>query len=254
VDAANKHIEARAPWALQKAGKTEELAGVLRDVLEVWALAAVLLSPVLPTKAPELASRLGTSLEALVAAFVGGAPALGLLTPGAPLRIGDPLFPRFDELPPAVADLFAAPAAAPQPAPPSAASHGKAALPQPVTPEAPVSDAEIPLPEMTWIEFPDFGKLVLKVGKVLEASIHPNGDKLLVLRVDLGEARPRTICAGIRSKFTPESLVGRTVVVVANLKPRMLRGVPSEGMILAAGGAEVVDLVSVNAAPGDTVR
>ena len=113
---------------------------------------------------------------------------------------------------------------------------------------------EVPLPEMEWIEYADFAKLVLKVGKVLEAEPHPNADKLVVMKVDLGEARPRTICAGIRAVFAPETLVGRTVVVVANLKPRALRGIPSEGMILAAGGEIVTDLVSANAKPGDTVR
>jgi methionyl-tRNA synthetase len=113
---------------------------------------------------------------------------------------------------------------------------------------------ETPVAEPAWIEFTDFAKVALRVGKVVEASAHPNADKLLVLKIDLGEDKPRTICAGIKSKFTPESLVGRNVVVVANLKPRMMRGIASEGMILAAGGAEVVDLLTVDAAPGDTVR
>jgi methionyl-tRNA synthetase len=241
VGAGNKHVDTMAPWALNKAGRHDELRAVMRDVLEINALAAVLLAPVLPTKAPELASRLGTTVEALAAKLAAGAAPLCLLEPGARLTLGDPLFPRFDELPPAIAALFTPPPAAAPPAPK----------------EAPVSDAkpaDAPLPEMAWIEFPDFQKVALRVGKVLEASAHPNADKLLVLKVDLGEARPRTICAGIKSKFTPEQLVGRNVVVVANLKPRVLRGVPSEGMILAAGGEEVVDLLSVNAAPGDTVR
>jgi methionyl-tRNA synthetase len=240
VDAGNKHLDARAPWALNKAGKREELAAVMRDVLEISALAAVLLSPFLPTKAPVLAHKLGTDVPALAARLFGDAGPLGLLVPGATLTLGEPLFPRFEEMPPAIAALFDAPTVATA-----------------TRKEKPVSEtpaAETPLPDMAWIEFPDFQKVALRVGKVLECAAHPNADKLLVLKVDLGEARPRTICAGIKSKFTPEQLVGRNVVVVANLKPRMLRGVPSEGMILAAGGEEVVDLLSVNAAPGDTVR
>ena len=83
---------------------------------------------------------------------------------------------------------------------------------------------------------------------------HPNADRLLVLTVDIGEESPRTIVAGIANKFSPEELVGRQVVVVANLKPAKLRGIESQGMLLAAGGKEVIDLVSVNAAPGSIVR
>jgi methionyl-tRNA synthetase len=88
---------------------------------------------------------------------------------------------------------------------------------------------------------------------VLACRSHPNADKLLVLTVELGEARPRTICAGIRHAFDPDALVGRNVVVVANLRPRMLRGVASEGMILAAGGEGALDLLTVQAPPGSSV-
>lgn len=246
VDAGNKHLDATAPWALNKAGKTDELRAVMRDVLEIWALAGVLLSPVLPTKADALAGKLGATIEALAGRLFAGAPALSLLEPGARLTLGDPLFPRFDEMPPAVAALFTAPPAAAPPAVPVAPAPKE---------KKPVSDTQPAAPAApAFIEFPDFEKVALRVGKVVEAGPHPNADKLLVLKVDLGEERPRTICAGIKSKFTPESLVGRNVVVVANLKPRPMRGITSEGMILAAGGDEVVDLVSVNASPGDRVR
>jgi methionyl-tRNA synthetase len=244
IDAGNKHVDAKAPWALNKAGKTDELRAVMRDVLEIWALAGVLLAPVLPTKAPVLAAKLGTTVDALAKGLAAGAPPLCLLTPGAPLTVGEPLFPRFEEMPPQVAALFTAPPAA---APPAAPKPKE----KPVSETKP-ADAAAAAPQ--WIEYPDFEKVALRVGKVLEAGPHPNADKLLVLKVDLGEANPRTICAGIKSKFAPESLVGRNVVVVANLKPRPMRGITSEGMILAAGGDEVVDLVSVNAAPGDRVR
>lgn len=231
VRAGNKYIDTTAPWALNKAGKVDELRASMRDTLEVWALAGVLLRPVMPTKARELLDRLGVPEDReapLLRQWLAGEGVLDALTPGAALRLGDPLFPRLDELPPNIAALF-------------------------VTEEKPVEDA--PLPEMSWIEYEDFAKLALRVGKVLEASAHPNADKLVVLKVDLGEARPRTICAGIKAVFPPETLVGRNVVVVANLKPRMLRGVPSEGMILAAStGDTVVDLASAVAAPGAVVR
>lgn len=82
------------------------------------------------------------------------------------------------------------------------------------------------------IQYDDFAKLDLRVGTVLEAGPHPNADKLLVLKVDLG-AQQRTIVAGIRAYYAPEALVGRQVVVVANLAPRAMRGVESQGMLLA---------------------
>jgi methionyl-tRNA synthetase len=231
VRAGNKYVDTTAPWALNKKGDTAGLSAAMRDILEVCALAGVLLLPVMPTKAAELLGRLGVAPESaprlLEQALAG--QVLGVLAEGGPLTVGDPLFPRLAELPPAIAALFA-------------------------TEEEEKVSEDAPLPEMNWIEYEDFAKLALRVGKVLEAGPHPNADKLLVMKVDLGEARPRTICAGIRAFFAPESLVGRNVVVVANLKPRMLRGVPSEGMILAAGGEAVTDLVSANAKPGDTVR
>lgn len=85
----------------------------------------------------------------------------------------------------------------------------------------------------SFCEFDDFAKISLKTGKILEASKHPQADKLLVLKVDTGE-KIRTIVSGIANYYTPETLPGKYVVVVANLKPRKLRGIESEGMILMA--------------------
>jgi methionyl-tRNA synthetase len=75
------------------------------------------------------------------------------------------------------------------------------------------------------------------VAKVLEAFNHPNADKLLVLKVDLGTEQ-RQICAGLRGQYEPEALVGRNIIVVANLAPRMMRGQESNGMLLAASNAD----------------
>ena len=96
----------------------------------------------------------------------------------------------------------------------------------------------------------------LKVGKVVSAEKHPDAERLLVLQVNVGEGQPRQIVAGIASRYTPEDLVGKTVIVVANLKPAELRGVESQGMLLAAGGKEVIGLATIteNASPGATVR
>lgn len=88
------------------------------------------------------------------------------------------------------------------------------------------------------IAFDDFAKIDLRVGKVLEVSDHPNADKLYVLRVDLGNGDQRQLLAGLREYVSPEALLGRQIVVIANLEPRKMRGLESQGMLLAASHTE----------------
>ncbi len=100
------------------------------------------------------------------------------------------------------------------------------------------------------ISFEDFSKLDLRVATVTAAEVHPNADRLLLIQLDDGTGTPRQVCAGIKAWYEPETLVGRQVVIVANLAPRKLRGEMSEGMILAAtnrddGGEETVVLVAL---------
>lgn len=92
------------------------------------------------------------------------------------------------------------------------------------------------------IQFEDFAKVDLRVATVLKAELHPNADKLLVLQVDLGTEQ-RQILAGIKAFYAPETLVGRQVIVVANLAPRAMRGLESQGMILAASTPDKSDVV-----------
>jgi methionyl-tRNA synthetase len=87
---------------------------------------------------------------------------------------------------------------------------------------------------MEKIPISDFAKLELKTGKILEVSDHPNADKLYVLKVDLGEEKPKTIVAGLKAHYKKEELKGKQAVFAANLEPAMLRGIKSDGMILAA--------------------
>jgi len=93
------------------------------------------------------------------------------------------------------------------------------------------------LPKPDTITFDDFAKVKLRVGRVLEAANHPNADKLLVLKVDLGSEQ-RQIVAGLRAYYTAEQLVGRNIIIVANLAPRVMRGLESQGMLLAASNAD----------------
>src|ERR1700685_1753470 len=108
----------------------------------------------------------------------------------------------------------------------------------------------------TTIKYVDFAKLDLRVATVLECKPHTNADKLLVLQIDLGGEK-RQICAGLRQQYTPEQLVGKQIIVVANLEPRAMRGEISQGMLLAATDVvtnKVIVLTpSEAAAPGSKV-
>lgn len=87
------------------------------------------------------------------------------------------------------------------------------------------------------IAFDEFAKVDLRVAKVIKAEDHPNADRLLKLQVDDGSGEPRQICAGVKAYYKPEDLVGKSIVIVANLAPRKIRGEESRGMLLAASDA-----------------
>lgn len=118
------------------------------------------------------------------------------------------------------------------PAPPDATTNATTNATTDATPDA---AAESPFkPE---IAFEDFARVDLRVARVLGAKDHPKADKLLVLTLDDGSGTPRQICAGIKGYYTSEQLVGKSIVVVANLAPRQLRGEESRGMLLAGSDA-----------------
>jgi methionyl-tRNA synthetase len=99
-------------------------------------------------------------------------------------------------------------------------------------------------PVPTTIEYNDFAKLDLRVATVIECKPHANADKLLVLQIDLGTEK-RQICAGLRQHYTPEQLVGKQIIVVANLAPRQMRGEISNGMLLAASDPQTGKVIVV---------
>ena len=109
----------------------------------------------------------------------------------------------------------------------------------------------------TTINYDDFAKLDLRAATVLECRPHENADKLLVLQIQLANGERRQICAGLRQHYAPEQLVGKQIVVVANLEPRKMRGEVSQGMLLAATdtatGRVIVISPSEQAAPGSKV-
>ena len=125
-------------------------------------------------------------------------------------------------------------------------------VPAPAPAPAP---APVPAAASATITIDDFKKVQLKVGKVVECTAHANANKLLVLKVDLGGGEVRQVVSGIKQWYTPEALVGKSVVLVANLAPAVLRGVESQGMVLATTSGDQVILLSPEkeAAPGSKV-
>jgi len=101
-----------------------------------------------------------------------------------------------------------------------------------------------PIGEASEASLEDFQRVKLRTGVVISAEAHPNADRLLVLKVDVGEDAPRQLVAGIKACYEPSALVGKHVVVVANLKPAILRGVESQGMVLAASDGSSIVLLS----------
>ena len=137
----------------------------------------------------------------------------------------------------------------PVPTPPSASSSATA-TPAPAAQQP--SATPVPAPPIT---IDDFMKIQLKTAVVLSAERVPNSEKLIKLQVDLGSEQ-RQIVAGIGKKYEPDALLGKRIVIVANLQPRKLMGIESQGMVLAAGDANVEGLMTVleEVAPGVKVK
>jgi methionyl-tRNA synthetase len=229
IDATNRYIAETAPWTLAKA-RPKLVAPILFDCAEAIRLAAVLLSPVMPASSSEILRRVGVSADGLDLYRDGVWRADGerVLTQGAAL------WPRKESSkePTYVTDT-------PEPTPPIPAA----------TPAPPVA-------EPTKITIDDFMKVELRVAKVIAAERVPKSNKLIKLQVDVGSEQ-RQVVAGIAEAYEPEALIGRTVVVVFNLKPAKLMGVESNGMVLAAspdGGKPMLVAFETPPDPGTRVR
>ncbi|MGQ0507918.1 MAG: methionine--tRNA ligase [Myxococcaceae bacterium] len=217
---ANQFLQNVAPWNKIKT----DVAGAhadLSDAAEVTYLVAGLLAPIVPRISTRLFEQLGA--PELTFTRIAGSK-YPLLDRNASIGTPAVVIARLEEAP--VTSLIEADDAGAAASQVSAGAGG--------TSEE--------------IDFEQFAKVQLRVGKVLAAERIPKADKLLKLTVDLGEGTPRTIASGIAASFAPEQLVGRNVMVVANLKPRAIRGVESRGMLLTAGvEGEPLKLVD----PGD---
>ncbi len=214
----DKLISESKPWELVKNAETRPLLeAVLYRAAESLRWLAVLLYPLLPEATRQINDALGLkeniALQDPTKLVWGGLPA------GTQTSIAGALFPRLDKNKiMAEIELETKAAAAETPAPAGVV-------------------AEV-VTEPQYITIDDFAKVDLRVGLVLRAERVPKADKLLVLQIDVGEAAPRQILAGIAQFYEPENLVGRKVVIVANLAPRKLRGLESQGMVVAASFGE----------------
>jgi methionyl-tRNA synthetase len=251
VAAGNRYVDRTEPWALVKRGETQRLSQVVYQVLETLRMIGVMISPFMPGKAAELRHQLG--LDPLMPSVDRDLwpSVFGGLLPGTPTRVGQALFPRLDkdQGQAALARLGISPKPAAPPKP-KRDKVDKGSTEQPPT-QAPAADGAT-----VAIEYGDFAKLELRVAEILSAERVPKSDKLLKLSVNAGDPQPRQIVAGIGLHYEPEALLGKRVVIVANLKPRKLMGLESQGMVLAASdsGQLFVTTIAGDAKPGSPVQ
>ncbi len=242
----DKFLSEAKPWNLAKdPTQRASLELVLHTAVEALKHLAVLLVPVLPEATQNIWQQLGESGN-----VANLTPASLEWGPSAGKTIGEikPVFPNLDKkkiMEDIKQDEEASQAARAQEGAAATvtttAAHDPAAtnLLPPVAAATSVSEAAPAAPEgIAYIGIEDFIKVELRVGEILTAERVPKADKLLRFTIDLGEPQPRQILAGIAQYYEPEKLIGRKVIVVANLAPRKLRGFESQGMILAAAIGE----------------
>jgi methionyl-tRNA synthetase len=251
ADRANQYIDTHKPWALaRQPDKGAEVRAVCTQGLNLFRVLMIYLQPVLPRMAGEARRFLRESEWSWESAST---PLLG-----TSILPYEPLATRLDSK--AVSALIGpkvdAGAAEPKAAAASATAPGAQAASATTTTGA-ATAAAAPAAPPAPISIEDFMRVDLRVAKILEADLITGADKLLKLRLDVGELGERQVFAGIRAAYDPKALVGRLIVVVANLEPRKMRFGTSEGMMLAAGpGGTDIFVLSPDsgAAPGMRVK
>jgi methionyl-tRNA synthetase len=223
----NKYVDSQAPWTLAKQGDTARLQTVMYILLEGMRKVALHLWPVMPSACETMLSQLGIDFDLQAVDLAGESGHWTGLAPGTKVAAKSNIFPRQElrlDQEESVADKGDKPSGKDQ-------------------------------QETPCIDFGAFQQVDLRVGTVVKAEPVPKTDKLLLMTIDLGETEPRQVVGGLAESWKPEELVGRQVVVVANLKPRKLRGVTSQGMVLAVRTDSGLELLapSGNVAPGSRV-
>jgi methionyl-tRNA synthetase len=212
VRSANKFFNDRAPWQLIKEGRTAEAGGILHACCEIIRIVSIVLYPVMPNKMREVRAVFGLKDDTLT---LENARAFSVLKPGITLHFGESIFPRI------------------QPK----AEAANAPEEKPKAKEAATTTAPEGL-----LDISEFSRVRLRVAQVLSAERVEGADKLLRLQIDLGGEK-RQIVAGVAEHYSPEQITGMRIVVVANLKPSIIRGIESQGMLLAAKKGKMLRLV-----------
>ena len=224
----NRYIDQNMPWVLAKTEEgRERLKTVMYVLCECIRIVAILIAPTMPRTPARIFEQLGVSDPALCS--FESTSRFGVLPAGGRVQKGEALFPRID-IKKELAAIVPTPAAQPVPeAKPNAEKAQDDGL----------------------ITIDDFARVRLRAARVTAAEKVEGADKLLKLTLSLGAGEPeRTVVSGIAKFYTPEEMVGKQVVVVANLRPAKLRGIRSEGMILCASDAQDKTLKLVTVEPG----
>ena len=222
VRRANKYIDEKSPWVLAKdESKKAELDTVMHNLAESIRIISILIHPFMHTTSKEIRKQMGLWYADVVwkDAFTFE------MMDGEQVKKGNPIFPRLD-IEKELEELQS--------------------LNKPAEPE------NVPLQLKPEITYDDFDKIDFRVGTIVKAEKHPKADKLLVFQVKLG-TEMRQVISGVAGSFKPEEMVGKKVIVVANLKPRQLRGMESKGMLLFADNGERVEIVTTSAPDGEVV-
>lgn len=222
VRRANKYIDEKSPWVLAKdESKKAELDTVMHNLAESIRIISILIHPFMHTTSKEIRKQMGLWYADVVwkDAFTFE------MMDGEQVKKGNPIFPRLD-IETELEELQS--------------------LNKPAEPE------NVPLQLKPEITYDDFDKIDFRVGTIVKAEKHPKADKLLVFQVKLG-TEMRQVISGVAGSFKPEEMVGKKVIVVANLKPRQLRGMESKGMLLFADNGERVEIVTTSAPDGEVV-
>jgi methionyl-tRNA synthetase len=223
----NRYIDEQAPWVLARdPAQRRQLDTVLYNQLEGLRIIGLLLFPFMPYTAASLWRQLGITEEVSTQRLATGM-VWGGLRPGTSIRPGAHLFPRIEASRPVVA----------------------------TEPTAVVDAKPTTETSLVTVSYEDFQKLDLRVGRIVAVDAVPKADRLLKLTVDIGQEQ-RTVVAGIAASYRAEALVGKSIILVANLAPRLLRGIESQGMVLAAESDGQIVLASFDSPvnPGSQVK
>lgn len=223
IGRANKYIDETAPWILAKdPAQAERLQAVMYNLAEALRIIAILIAPFVPVTAPKIYEQLGLGKPE---SFFMADAVWGKMATGTKVQKGEPLFPRIEVTEAGETVIAATKKTA---AKAIKAEAPKAEAQKEAKPAAAAADE---------ITIDDFAKIDLRVATVVAAERVPKTDKLIKLQVKIGNEE-RTIVSGIAQHYEPENLIGKNVIVIANLKPAKLRGIESRGMVLAASDGE----------------